>query len=83
MASSPITSWQIGEEKVEAVADFIFLGSKITVDSDCSHEIKRRLHFGKKVMTKLGSILKSRDITLPTKLPIVKAMVFFSSHIWM
>ena len=75
MASSPITSWQIGEEKLEAVADFIFLGSKVTVDCDCSHEIKRRLLFGKKAMTRLGSVLKSRDITLPTKLPIVKAMV--------
>ena len=83
MASSPITSWQIGEEKVEAVAGFIFLGSKITADGECSHEIKRHLLLGRKVMTNLDSILQSRDITLPTKLPIVKAMVFFSSHIWM
>ena len=76
VASSPITSWQIGEEKLEAVADFIFLGSKVTVDCDCSHEIKRRLLFGKKAMTRLGSVLKSRDITLPTKVHLVKALVF-------
>ena len=76
MASSPITSWQIGEEKVEAVADFIFLGSKITVDSDCSLKIKRGLLLGKKAMTNLDSILKSRDITLPAKFHIVKAVVF-------
>ena len=75
-ASSPITSWQINGEKVEAGADFIFLGSKITADGDCSHEIKRRLLLGRKVMTNLDSILKSRDITLPTKVSIVKAMVF-------
>ena len=73
MASSPITSWQI---EVETVADFIFLGSKITADGDCSHEIKRRLLLGRKVMTNLDSILKSRDITLLTKICLVKAMVF-------
>ena len=76
MASGPITSWQIDGEAVETVADFIFLGSKITADGECSHEIKRRLLFGRKVMTNLDSILKSRDITLPTKVRIVKAMVF-------
>ena len=76
MASSPITSWQIDGETVEAVADFVFLGSKITVDGDCSHEIKIHLLLGKKVMTNLDSILKSRDITLPTKVCLVKAMVF-------
>ena len=76
MASSPITSWQIGGETVETVADFIFLGSKITADGDCSHEIKRGLLLGRKVMTNLDSILKSRDITLPTKVHLVKAMVF-------
>ena len=76
MVSSPITSWQIEGEKVEAVTDFIFLGYKITVDCNCSHEIKRHLLFGRKAMTNLDSILKSRDITLPTKDNIVKAMVF-------
>ena len=76
MASSPNTSWQIDGETVETVADFIFLGSKITADCDCSHEIKRRLLLGRKVMTNLDSILKSRDITLPTKVHLVKAMVF-------
>ena len=76
MASSPITSWQIDGETVETVAGFIFLGSKITADGDCSHEIKRRLLLGRKVMTNLDSILKSRDITLPTKVRLVKAMVF-------
>ena len=76
MASSPITSWEIDGETVETVSDFIFLGSKITADGDCSHEIKRHLLLGKKVMTKLDSILKSRDITLPTKVHPVKAMVF-------
>ena len=76
MASGPITSWQIDGETVETVADFIFLGSKITADADCSHEIKRRLLLGRKVMTNLESILKSRDITLPTKVHLVKAMVF-------
>ena len=76
MASSPITSWQIDGETVETVADFIFLGSKITADGDCSHEIKRRLLLGSKVMTNLDSILKSRDSTLPTRVHLVKAMVF-------
>ena len=76
MASDPITSWQIDGETVETVADFIFLGSKITADGDCSYEIKRRLLLGRKVMTNLDSILKSRDITLPTKVCLVKAMVF-------
>ena len=76
MASSPITSWQIHGETVETVADFIFWGSKITVDGDCSHEIKRCLLFGRKVMTNLDSILKSRDVTLLTKVLLVKAMVF-------
>ena len=76
MASAPITSWEIDGETVETVADFIFLGSKITADGDCSHEIKRRLLLGRKVMTNLDSIFKSRDITLPTKVHLVKAMVF-------
>ena len=76
MAFSPISSWQIDGETMEAVGDFIFGGSKITVDDDCSHEIKRRLLLGRKVMTNLDSILKSRDITLPTKVHLVKAMVF-------
>ena len=76
MASSPITSWQIDGETVETVADFIFLGSKITADRDCSHEIKRRLLFGRKVTTNLDNIFKSKDITLPTKVHLVKAMVF-------
>ena len=76
MSSSPITSWQIDGETVESVADFNFLGSKITADGDCSHEIKRYLFLGRKVMTNLGSILKSRDITLSTKVCLVKAMVF-------
>ena len=76
MASSPITSWQIDGETVETVADFILGGSKITADGNFSHEIKRRLLLGKKVMTNLDSILKSRDITLPTKVRVVKAMVF-------
>ena len=76
MASGPITSWQIYGETVEAVTDFIFGGSKITADGDCSHEIKRCLFLGRKVMTNLDSILKSRDITLPTKVHLVKAMVF-------
>ena len=75
-ASSPITSWQIDGETVETVADFIFLGSKITADGDCSHEIKRHLLLGRKVMTNLDSLFKSRDITLPTKVRLVKAMVF-------
>ena len=76
MAPGPITSWQIDGETMETVTDFIFLDSKITADSDCSHEIKRRLLFGRKAMTNLDSILKSRDITLPTKVHLVKAMVF-------
>ena len=76
MAFGPITSWEIDGETVETVLDFIFLGSKITADGDCSHEIKRRLLLGKKVMTNLDSIFKSRDITLPTKVRVVKAMVF-------
>ena len=76
MASGPVTSWQIDGETVEIVADFIFLGSKITADGDCSYEIKRHLLLGRKVMTNLDSILKSRDITLPTKVHLVKAMVF-------
>ena len=76
MASGPITSWQIDEETVETVADFIFLGSKITADGVCNHEIERNLLIGRKVMTNLESILKSRDITLPTKVRLVKAMVF-------
>ena len=76
MASGPITSWQIDGETVEIMADFIFLGSKITADDDCSHEIKRCLLLGREVMTNLDSIFKSRDITLPTKVCLVKAMVF-------
>ena len=76
MASSPTISWEIDGETVETVSDFIFLGSKITADGDCSHEIKRRLLFGRKIMTNLDSILKSRDITLPTNVHLVKAMVF-------
>ena len=76
MASSPITSWQIDGETVEAVADFIFLGSKITADGDCSHEIKKCLLLGRKVMTNLDSVLENRDIALSTKVHLVKAMVF-------
>ena len=76
MASGPITSWEIDGETEETVSDFIFLGSKITADGDCSHEIKRRLHLGRKVLTNLESIFKSRDITLQTKVRLVKAMVF-------
>ena len=76
MASGPITSWEIDGETAETVRDFIFLGSKITADGDCSHEIKRRLLLGGKAMINLDSILKSRDITLPTKVHLVKAMVF-------
>ena len=86
MASGPITSWQIDGETVETVSDFIFLGSKITTDGDCSHEIKRRLLHGRKVMTNIDSIFKSRDITLPTKVCLVKAMVFpvvmYGCEIW-
>ena len=76
MASGPITSWEIDGETVETVSDFIFPGSKITVDGDCSHEIKRQLLLGRKVMTNLDSMLKNRDITLPTKVHLIKAMVF-------
>ena len=76
MASDPITSWEIDGETVETLSDFIFLGSKITADGDCSHEIKRRLPLGRKVMTNLISMFKNRDITLPTKFHIVKALVF-------
>ena len=86
MASGPITSWQIDGETVATVSDFIFWGSQITADGDCSHEIKRRLLLGRKVMTNLDSILKNRDITLPTKVHIVKAMVFpvvmYGCEIW-
>ena len=86
MVSGPITLWQIDGETVEAVADFIFLGSKITADGDCSHEIKRRLLLGRKVMTNLDSILKSRDITLSTKVSLIKAMIFpvviYGSESW-
>ena len=76
MTSGPITSWEIDGETMETVTDFIFLGSKITADGDCSHEIKKRLLLGRKAMTNLDSILKSRDITLPTKVRLAKAMVF-------
>ena len=76
MASGPITSWEVDGETMEAVSDFIFLGSKITADGECSHEIKRCLLLGRKIMTKLDSILKSRDIALPTKFHLVKAIVF-------
>ena len=82
MASDPITSWQIDDETLETVADFILLGSKITADGDCSHETKRRLLFGKEVMTNLDSILKSREITLPTKVHLV-SYFFSSGHVWM
>ena len=85
MASGPITSWETDGETVETVADFIFLGSKITADDDCSHEIKRRLLLGKKVMTNLDSILKSRDITLPTKVHLIKALfpvVMYGCESW-
>ena len=83
IASSPITSWQIDGEAMEAVNDFIFLGFKITADGDCSHELKRRLLLGRTAMTNLESVLKSRNITLLTKVHLVKAMVFSSSHVWM
>ena len=83
MACSPITSWQIGGETVETVAGFIFLGSKVTADDDCSHKVKSHLLLERKVMTNLDSILKSRDIALPTKVCLVKAMVFSSGHVWM
>ena len=82
MASGPITSWQIDGETVQTVADY-FWGSKITADGDCNHEIKRNLLLGRKAMTNRDSILKSRDITLPTKVHLVKAMVFSSGHVWM
>ena len=82
MASGPITSWQIDGETMETVRDFIFGGSEITADGDCSHEIKRHLLFGRKTMANLDSILKSRDITLPTKFRLVKVMVFSSSFVW-
>ena len=82
MISGPITSWQIDGERVETVKDFIFLGSKITADGDCSHETKICLLLGRKAMTNLDSILKSRDITLLTKVHIVKDMFFSSSHVW-
>ena len=82
MISSPITSQQIDEETMETVTDCVFLGSKITADGDCSHEIKRRLLIGRKAMTNLDSILKRRDITLPTKVHPVQAMFFSSSHVW-
>ena len=83
MASHPITSWQIDGETMETVTDFIFLGSKIIAAGDCSHEIKTRLLLGRKVMANLDSILKSRDITLPTKVHLLKAVFFSSSHVWM
>ena len=83
MASGPITSWQIDGETVETVSDFIFLGSTVTADGDCSHEIKRCLLLRRKDMTNLDCMLKSRDITLPTKVHLVKALVFPSSHVWM
>ena len=83
MKSGPITSWEIDGETVETVSDFIFLGSKITADGDCSHEIKRRLLLGRKVMTNLDSILKSRDITLPAKVQSGQGYGFSSSHVWM
>ena len=83
MASSHIPSWKIDGETVETVSDFIFLCSKVTADGDCSHEIKRHLLLGRKVITNLDSILKSRDITLPTKVLLVKAMVFPCGHVWM
>ena len=76
MASSPITLWQIDGEKVETMTDFIFFGSKVTADGECSHELKRHLILGRKEVTNLDSVLKSRDITLPTKVPIVRAMVY-------
>ena len=82
MASGPVTSWEIDGETVETVSDFNFLGSKITTDGDCSHEIKRRLLLGRKVMTNLDSIFKSRDITLPTKVLVIKAR-FSCGHVWM
>ena len=82
MASSPITAWQIDGEAMETVTDFTFLGSKITADGNCSHEMTRRLLLGRKAMTNLDSILKSRDIVLLTKVRLVKGIVFCSSHVW-
>ena len=82
MASSPITSWQIDGETMQTLTDFIFGGCKITADGDCSHKIKRRLLLGRKIMTNLDSILKIRDITLPTKVRVVKALVFCSTLVW-
>ena len=83
MVSGPITSWEIDGKTMETVRDFILGGSKITADGDCSHEVKRRLLLGRKVMTNLDNILKSRDITLSTKIRLVKAMIFPVSHVWM
>ena len=83
MASGPITSWQTDGEKMETVTDFIFLGSKISADGDCSHEIKRCLLLERKAMTNLDGVFKSGDISLPTKVCLVKAMVFSNSHVWM
>ena len=83
MASGPITSWQKEGENIDAVTDFLFLGFKITVDGDCSHQIKRCLLLGRKAMTNLDSVLKRRNITFLTKVRMVKALVFFSSHVWM
>ena len=83
MASSPITSWQTDGETMETVTAFLFLGSKITADGECSHEIKRHSLLGRKAMTNLDSIFKNRDITLPTKVHLVKSYGFFSSHVWM
>ena len=83
MASRPITSWEIDGETVETVSDFILGGSKITADGDCSHEIKRRLLLGRKVMANLDSIFKGRDITFPTKVRLLRGMVFSSGHVWM
>ena len=83
MTSAPITSWEIDGETMETVTEFILGGSKITADGDCSHEIKRGLLLGRKVMTQLDSILKSRDVTLPTKIRLVKALIFSSSHVGM
>ena len=83
MASCPISSWQVDGEKVETVADFIFMGSKVTADNDGDHVIKRHLFLGRKAMTNIHSVLKSRDIAFPTKVHTVKAMVFFSSQVWM
>ena len=83
MASGPITSWEIDGKTMETVADFIFLGSQITADDDCNHEMKRCVLLGRKAITNRGSVLKSRDVTLPTKVLIGKAMIFSSSHVWM